>query len=356
MNPIVLFSVLTALVVAIFGSLRDDYNWESLDFVPGSSQENLCDRFSTSRCSVYFPFEKCSIHGWFYPPLDNSSSEWSLVILFHGLGSQKDMGLDAYATYFRNQGFAALAIDYRGFGGSFCNDTSRYPRNWIYPWNHVDDIVTVVNNIHDNGLVEFPINRSSISLWGTSFGGGHVLVAASQLGNKVTSIVSQVPHLSGKAASVRGMQDRGILGSLKVAFLSISDLVFSHYLGFSPINVRIAGSKTDVAYMMMNKNDLQTYFSKHPTVYLGGWQNWAPARTLLMMSIYNPVDFVSQVAVPILFIGATEDSLCPLEITRVAHFRASKSELLEINSTHFEIYSGKPFEEAITSTISFLRR
>lgn len=41
-----------------------------------------------------------------------------VVVMGHGLGSQKDMGLHPYAEQFAAAGLAVLVFDYRGFGGS----------------------------------------------------------------------------------------------------------------------------------------------------------------------------------------------------------------------------------------------
>lgn len=37
-----------------------------------------------------------------------------------------------------------------------------------------------------------------LALWGTSFAGGHMVVAAAELGTKVKAVISQVPHMDGR--------------------------------------------------------------------------------------------------------------------------------------------------------------
>eukprot|EP01038_Epipyxis_sp_PR26KG_P005283 gene5283-7344_t len=297
------------------------------------------------------------LHGWLYIPkkYPSSSSTFPIVLMSHGMGAQKDMGLEQYAKVFVATGYAVLIFDYRFFGGSISNTTLR---NYINPWNHIDDIKFVVNAAK-SGALGTKVNANAIALWGTSFAGGHVLEIANLFKNddSVKCIISQVPHLNGKAASKRGIKDRGLVGSLKVAILSISDLLRS-FLGLDPIYVKIAGKKTDVAYMMLTDDELSSYFSKHPKQYLGGWQNWAPARTLLMLSLYNPIDVVKNIRKPILFIGAKNDQLCPIEYVQQAVKESlhEGSKIIEIDGTHFDIYRNKGFEIATEEMVKFLKK
>jgi alpha-beta hydrolase superfamily lysophospholipase len=65
-----------------------------------------------------------------------------LVIMGHGMGVQKDMGLHPYADGFASAGIAVLAFDYRTFGGS-----TGTPRNWVSPRRHVQDWKSVVQHV-----------------------------------------------------------------------------------------------------------------------------------------------------------------------------------------------------------------
>ncbi|CAN0356338.1 unnamed protein product, partial [Hapterophycus canaliculatus] len=79
-------------------------------------------------------------HAWLFVPTAASQKEIHdenasagrlppVVIMAHGMGSQKDMGLDKYAEYFAKRGIATLLFDYRTFGGS-----DGMPRNLVDPW------------------------------------------------------------------------------------------------------------------------------------------------------------------------------------------------------------------------------
>src|SRR5215469_13129293 len=69
------------------------------------------------RVEVWFPSggEQCA--AWLYLP-DGPPKPRPLVVMGHGLGADREMGLDRYARRFASAGIAALAFDYRFFGAS----------------------------------------------------------------------------------------------------------------------------------------------------------------------------------------------------------------------------------------------
>ncbi len=347
---------LVATVVAMLYYLcSDQYVWKDFDVLKSTEMSATLHPTYTKQ-DVLVPINSkgsiMQLHGWLMLPVTVGSKKLSVVILSHGMGAQKDMGLEQYGQRFVEAGFAAFIFDYRYFGGSTQFESIRI-RNYINPWNHVVDIKTVVKVVH-SGALGAAVDGGSIALWGTSFAGGHVLKVAQDLGPSIIRcVISQVPHLDGRLASRRGIVQRGVLGTLRVAVLAAADVV-SQTLGLPPVYVKIAGSSSEVAYMMLSAEQLALYFSKHPAQYLGGWRNLAPAGTLGILSLYNPIDFAAEVRVPVLYIGGTEDALCPVELVRSAANRTPNAELLEINTSHFGIYSGEPLQRAMQAMEGFL--
>ena len=179
----------------------------------------------------------------------------------------------------------------------------------------------------------------------------------------IRGVISQVPHLDGKAASVRALKSRGPVGFMRVIVLALADLLtvqankLAEQVGLNlnlpPVYVKIVGTAEETAYMILNPTDQVQYFKKHPKSYLGGWKNLAPARTMAYMSLYNPIKEVSGIKVPILFVGATHDELCPIETVRQAAEMARFGTLLEINTTHFELYQGENFDKITAEMVRF---
>ena len=308
------------------------------------------------------------IHTWLMKSKDASDSvSKPLVVMSHGLGSQKDMGLLPYAEKFCDDGFAVVMMDYRYFGGSSNSDKTNF-RNLIDPWNHVSDIQTVLNAIINKHILGSDIDTNNIILWGTSFAGGHMLRVANNENNplpNIKAVISQVPHLDGKAASLRALKSRGIAGFMRVMALALSDILLQQVnklgniigvqFNLPSIYVKIVGTAADSAYMVISDNELTNYFAKHPAEYLGGWKNLAPARTLAYMSLYSPIQDVPTIKVPILFVAATNDTLCPIEYVRTAAEQAVLGQLMEINTTHFELYSGENFARISARMVDFAK-
>ena len=60
---------------------------------------------------------------WLYTPtrhlaLQNAEGEFPIIIMAHGIGATKDMGLDAFARQFADMGSMVLLFDYLHFGKS----------------------------------------------------------------------------------------------------------------------------------------------------------------------------------------------------------------------------------------------
>lgn len=363
-----MLSVLVLLVVPLLLSvatvyLTDGHYYEWQPSVPSKENGQVVTNEYYTRSDVYIPIhnseEDNSLHGWFYLPLDdtNQHAPYPIVLMMHGLGGQKDMGLEKYAVEFVKHDVAVLAIDYRSFGGSISK-----VRNLVDPTSHIEDINTAITAIRSKILLGSKVDSSRIVLWGTSMAGGHALVVSSQLAGSgaIKGVIAQVPHLNGKVASFNGIKKRGLLGTVRVAIIAALDFVRSALFHRPHIYVKIAGRYNETSYMPLSEDELVTYFSKHPDVYLGGWANLASAKQLLFMSQYNPINHVTAIDVPVLMIGASDDTLCPIDLIRSAFSllptlpSANKHRFIEVNGSHFDVYGGKVFDQIIRDMTLFL--
>lgn len=226
-----------------------------------------------------------------------------IVVMAPGFGNQKDMGLLQFAEEFSEGGIAALMFDYRLFGGSSRRNSKM--RNYVNPWHHVEDIVTVVNYIHSNKLESDNVDPKNIALWGAAYGGGHVIVAAEQLGSTmIKGIVAQAPFLDGRAAAWKAFRHGGVFRTIDFVTLAITD-VLRNMIGMHPLYVKIISqNKTDISFITAKPQDLTEYYAKHPKKYLGGWENKAPARSFFSLSFYSPKNHVGNIEVfPSVFIS-----------------------------------------------------
>jgi acetyl esterase/lipase len=138
-----------------------------------------------TRTTHQFPCQSVKCTGWLYTPKAAAgSSRPSVMVMGHGLGGDKSH-LHHYAVQFVNSGFAVFSFDYRFWG-----DSEGEPRRWIAPPKQIEDWLAAVKFVQTD--LSSSVDASRLSLWGTSFGGGHVVTIAAKLGSQIKAVVSQV--------------------------------------------------------------------------------------------------------------------------------------------------------------------
>ena len=343
---------------------------------------------------VFFPSHGEMCHAWLYTTKkqaveetgndeevaeninsnENDDPKRPVVVMAPGLGTQKDMGLDRYAQRFVQAGFVVFMFDYRNFGAS-----TGTPRNFVSPRRHIQDYHAALDFLLQRSAtttttmsLSEKVDTSRIALWGTSFSGGHVLEVAAARPQDIMGVVSQVPHLSGKVAAVKGIKKRGVVKTLRLALAALQDQARS-VIGRPPVCVKIISSSPDeLAIMDVTPEDYARYLEKQPPQPLGGWRNQVPARMLLEIRFYNPLDTLkkkkkktasvqdagdktgsSQQLPPVLFIGSTLDDLCPPGLIEEASHLAPSSKLILRDGTHFQIYEPQHWMEVADEMVKF---
>ena len=138
-----------------------------------------------------------------------SGDKLPAVILCHGWGGVRSHFNQAYALEFATAGYVVLTFDYRGWGDSdsrlvikekmpepdesgMITVRAQAIRELVDPFDQTEDIINCINFLSG----EPGVDPDRIGLWGTSFGGGHVVYVAA-LDKRVKCIVSQVPSMDG---------------------------------------------------------------------------------------------------------------------------------------------------------------
>ncbi len=124
----------------------------------------------SKRKDINFQVDGTPLSAWLYLP-DDLSALVPCIVMVHGFGGTKSMSLDDYAVRYREAGFAVLALDYRYFGGS-----GGKPRQLFSAALQLEDIAAAID--YARQIPE--VNPKKIALWGTSAGGGHVVLAAAK--------------------------------------------------------------------------------------------------------------------------------------------------------------------------------
>lgn len=273
---------------------------------------------------------------WLYRPVDDDRTSIPLVVLGHGLGLDRSAGLEKYAQRFVDAGMAALVFDYRHFGAS-----EGQPRQLL-------DIGRQRADWH--AAIEFArtlpgIDPQRIALWGTSFGGGHVLTVAVE-DPTVAAVVAQCPFTNG-FASARTLSP---VSSVKVTARALADIV-SARLGKPPVTVALAGDRGDTA--LMATHDAVAGYGRLARES----EHYRPevaARFGLHIVADAPGRSTDRLTMPVFFAVCDEDSVAPAKATMAAARRAPHAVIRRYPVGHFDIYYDEPFEIAVADQVDFL--
>ena len=287
------------------------------------------------RSDVSFVSHGTRCAAWFYRPV--GIADPPVVIMAHGFGAEKQFGLAPFAERFARDGLAAFVFDYRCFG-----ESEGEPRNLVNPFRHLQDWRAAVTHVRGMSGVD----GERIALWGSSFGGGHVIVTAAR-DRAVRAIVAQVPFVD-PWSSLRmfgaGYVARSTLAGLRDLFRIIT---FRR-----PYTIPVVGEPGTLA-CLASPDSMTGYRALVPPGT--GWKNECPARVALLVGFYRPLSAAARVACPALLVMAERDSLVdPVAVEKTAA-RMAKGRLARLPLGHFDVYSGSGLEKALELESGFLR-
>src|SRR4051812_35190121 len=243
-----------------------------------------------TRLDVAFPSSDDECRAWLFMP---DAEPPPLVILGHGLGATREYGLEPYADRFADAGIAALVFTYRHFGDSGGRprqllDIERQLRDWAAA---PADARSLDGIAHDR-----------IALGGTSFAGGHVLVAAARDG-AVAAVVSQCPFTDGlaatRAASPRSLA-RAVIPALRDELARVRRK--------PPVLVPLVGPHGSAALMTSPDSEAGYRALIPPGVR---FENGVAARVINHVGLYRPRRAARKGNAPILFFLFRADPAAP---------------------------------------------
>lgn len=286
------------------------------------------------REDVWFRSGRDRISAWLYRP--DETADAPLVVMAHGLGGARTMRLDAYAERFSASGYACLVFDYRNFG-----DSEGRPRQLLDINLQLQDWAAAVAYARTLQAVD----HDRITLWGTSFGGGHVITTAARMPGIAAAVV-QCPFTDG-LASLRTINP---LVGARIAALALRDVAAAR-LGKPPVMVPIVGRPGELA--LMNAPDAYPAFlrlvpdgSTVPTT--------VAARIAMTLLGYRPGRLASKIACPILFCVCGSDSVAPAAATLRMAAKAPRGEINVYPYGHFDIYVDDAFTRVVDDQLAFL--
>ncbi|MDT5350967.1 MAG: hypothetical protein QOH91_4254 [Mycobacterium sp.] len=289
------------------------------------------------REDVQFTSGGYRISAWLYRPAsDGDDGGAPLLVMAHGLGAVRTMRLDAYAERFSAAGYACLVFDYRNFG-----DSEGQPRQLLDVRMQLADWAAAV--AYARTLKG--IDHDRIGLWGTSFGGGHVIASAARL-RGIAAAVAQCPFTDG-IASIGAVNP---LTAARVTARAVRDIVGAR-LGKSPVMIATAGKPGEVA--LMTAPDA---YSGYLRLVPDGVElpNEVAARIGMKILVYRPGRSAAKIACPILFCVCETDSVAPAGPTLRWAAKAPRGEVKTYPEGHFAIYVDDAFERVVTDQLAFL--
>ncbi|MGP3591640.1 UilS family quorum-quenching N-acyl-homoserine lactonase [Vagococcus sp. WN89Y] len=253
------------------------------------------------------------------PTLDDRNP---VIILCQGFCGIRKILLPAFADVFAKAGFATITFDYRGFGDS------EGERGRLEPARQIEDIHAVIAWVREQPSLD----AERIGLWGTSFGGCHVIAVAAQ-DRRIKCVVSQLAFADGEALVTATMEP-----DEKADFIATLD--------------KMAQKKAETGKEMMvgitrvvSDSETKAFFEQskqhYPEIDVK-----IPFLTIRETLHYKPASYAANVFCPTLVVIAGKDTINPPEQGRALyHALAAREKVLyeEQEARHYDVYSGEYF-------------
>ena len=297
-----------------------------------SAMEKQSGEFTRVNSDFISKGTRCA--GWLYRPA--GAAETPVVIMGHGFAAERTFRLPAFAEAFAKKGLSVFLFDYRNFG-----DSDGKPRNLVNPFRHVADWKSAIAHVRTLPGI------GKIALWGSSFGGGHVIVAAAK-NPEISAIVAQVPFVD----SLSTVSMIGFKNTLK-GYIAGSRDVFRMITFRSPYFIAVVAEPD--TYAAMNTPESRAgYMALIPDG--SSWENKCPARIIFTMSAYRPITYAKHVKCPALILMAEQDSLIKPKSVEKTASRIKNATLVRLPYNHFSVYREEAFDHVLKIETDFLTR
>jgi len=275
-----------------------------------------------------------TLRGWHYRP-DGGVGPFATIVMAHGYSAVKEMYLDRFAEFFTGAGLAAIVFDNRNFGAS-----GGEPRQEIDPQRQIGDYRDAISFAET--LPETDAAR--IGVWGSSYSGGHVLVAGA-VDRRVKCVVAQVPLISGHA-NARRLIRADVFAGLHAMF---ADDRRARYAGKPPAMLPVV-SENPAGPAALPTADSWTWFTETGRTRAPSWKNEVTLRSVEMFLEYEPGAHIAHISpTPLLMVVALGDHLTVADEALAAYERALQpKKLVTLKGGHFDAYV-KDFEVAARS-------
>lgn len=295
------------------------------------------DRLNISTCSLksLFMSEGVSCAATLHTPDQRESTPLPAILMVGGWGSVQQALTHSFVNRFVAAGYAVMEFDFPGWGLS-----GGWPRQDINPWRRVraaNDALAHLKNLPQ-------VDAHRIVVWGTSFGGGHVVDLITQHPDLQGAII-QVPMLDG-LATLRAVP---LTRMLKILAYGLADLVKPD----ATVELPTVCRQGELGTMDRDRawEALQLGMAAHPGAK---YVNRVRARSTLTIGFYRPWKRLKKVEVPLLIIGANRDTVAPFVAGKITRSANPNLIVKQIDADHFDPYFEPCFPSALDPQLEFL--
>lgn len=282
---------------------------------------------------VAFASEGTVLRGTLHP--GKGGGRRPAVVMAHGFTAVAAQ-LEPQARALSAAGYTVLVYDHAGFGRS-----DGFPRQEVDPPRQLRGYRDAVSFVRERPDVD----GDRIALWGSSFSGGHVLVAGA-LDPRVKAVVSQVPFVAGwDLIALRPDADEFV-----AALVAERE---ARSRGAPPTMLPVVAERGEPC-AFPGRSGYEFFMSTGgPT-----WKNEVTLSSFENVRAYEPGWWAHRISPrALLMIVTPEDRITPADHARAAFDRAGEpKQLLEIEGDHFAPYAGPGFERVMRETAAFLGR
>ncbi len=268
-----------------------------------------------------------------HKPQNVDGSPCPTILMVHGWGGTQLTLVKNYIAAFNDAGFCVVTFDYPGWG-----DSEGLPRNVISPWTREKVVESAL--AYTKSLPE--VDHTNIILWGSSFGGGHVVRIAAEH-PELRGAIAQVPMLDGMLAVKAVPLTRLLRFGLDI-MLDVINPFRTHYV---PIISEAGG------YSSMDRDGAWRVEEWIRTHLERLHDNRVAARSLATMAFYRPFKYLKLIQIPTLVIGATRDTVAPFDEAKVKRMSSKSIEIRTIDANHFDPYLEPWFDGNIKLQLDF---
>ncbi|AUX08085.1 alpha/beta superfamily hydrolase [Halalkaliarchaeum desulfuricum] len=277
-----------------------------------------------------------------------------VVVMAPGLGAERSFGYPAVAERFAEAGYAAFLFDYRHHG-----ESDGRPRRLVSTSKQLADYDAAIDRVRR--IDELDAGR--IAVWGHSLSGGHALVTAADRSD-VRAAVTIAPFTDGRiflrTRSIKYLARATALGA-RDALGGLRDRLVRRIPGGNGADERESRRARRVP--IVGDTDRTAVISEPGTrrAYLdlvdrhSEWENATPARCLLDLVRYRPIERFEDVDVDAFVFVPEDDRILPPARMTAAVENLDRATVVRAPADHFSVLAGD-FEETVAYQLAFLNR